>query len=806
MNASYTLFIPRVAACLLAVVVTAGVGAQTAPPATTVPATSPAPRPTDSRAADGTDADVEQPWMDPEAPPLLTTAAAVRALSPEQAAARRPARIEGVVTYLSVVPPLLFVHDETGGVCVSGRRPVELRTQLRVGSSVRIEGETDAGGEVAIVAARGRDPLKIEVLGEGVPPEPRSAEVGQLSTAALHADLVEVEGVVRWARVESLGSGGREALVLGLSQGNNRAEAAVLGRLAGAEPPEHLVGAIVRVRGVFCAATPDRQESASMRLLMRSMRDVRVRRPAVAQEYLPPVMIDSLRDYGPERGTRARVRGVVTLAVAGKGMFVQDAAGGAWVESAPTGADAPLPAPRPGDALDVVGFPGQRGWAPTLEDAVWATDGRGALPSAPLVAAERALGGGLDGQVIRVEAIVLTVSRLAEGMTLALRSGDRVFLARFVGPAAGGDAAELGRPTPGADPARPPVLEGSWVRVTGVCVNGRAADALEPGAAVGAAAPLAGGSSQPVSFHLLLGSPDAVEVIKAPPWWTLRRVLAVSGVLAAAAVAALAWVAALRRRVARQTGLIREHVARETLYEERVRIARDLHDSLEQDLLGITLQLNATEKLLGRPEQARQSLQLAAAMVRRSKAETHRAVWDLRDLRRGADGRHGLVEALREAVAGLRPARAGSGNGAGTRDGAGDNGETAEGHDAPAPAGPSIDVRVTGQPSPLPPQAENHLLRVAMEAVTNAVKHAGASRIGVELEFEEHAVRLAVNDDGRGFDTQRLPPPSSGHFGVFGMRERAEKLDAEFHIHSRPGGGTEVRLEVPLNGKVVGKD
>ena len=255
--------------------------------------------------------------------------------------------------------------------------------------------------------------------------------------------------------------------------------------------------------------------------------------------------------------------------------------------------------------------------------------------------------------------------------------------------------------------------------------------------------------------------------------------LVVCALLATVALVAVSWVVALRRRVARQTHLIREHLAKRTLYEERVRIARDLHDSLEQDLLGITMQLNATEKLLAQPDRARQSLQLAAAMVRRSQAETHRAVWDLREGRSA----EGLVPAVREAVLGLAPAR---GDG-------GDNGDAA--------AGPRVAVEVVGKPGELPPQVENHVLRVAVEAVTNALKHAGASRVEVELMFAEGRVGLRVVDDGRGFDAERLPPPSSGHFGLFGMRERAEKLNAALAIRSRPGGGTEIRLDVPtVNG------
>jgi signal transduction histidine kinase len=95
---------------------------------------------------------------------------------------------------------------------------------------------------------------------------------------------------------------------------------------------------------------------------------------------------------------------------------------------------------------------------------------------------------------------------------------------------------------------------------------------------------------------------------------------------------------------------------------------------------------------------------------------------------------------------------------------------------------------------------ENHLLRVALEAVTNAMKHAHASRIDVTLSFTPDQVEVNVTDNGRGFDADRPPPPSSGHFGLFGMKERAEKLGGQLTITSRPpGGGTEVRLVVPTN-------
>jgi signal transduction histidine kinase len=424
-----------------------------------------------------------------------------------------------------------------------------------------------------------------------------------------------------------------------------------------------------------------------------------------------------------------------------------------WVDAAATVAAATL---RPGTRVEAVGFAARRAGVSLLEDASFQPLGPAPLPAAAAVTADQALSGAFHARLVRMDALVLEVSRLAEGSTLVLQAGERVFLARLTAAgAAGENQPDL------------PVAENSWVRVTGVCVNNRPPDA-------GDATDAGGGDAdvRPVSFHVMLPGPEAVAVVRAPSWWTLERVLVVIGVLVLAALAALAWVVALRRRVVEQTVQIRRHVHQETVNEERMRIARELHDSLEQDLLGITLQLNATEKLLDRPDRAKESLHLASAMVRRSQAETHRAVWDLRERQTG------LVPTLRSAVAGLT-------GGAGT--GGGANGE-----------GPAVEVRVDGEERELPPQTENHLLRVALEAVTNAFKHAAATRVTVDVTFEPNRVRLEVRDDGRGFDADRAPAPSSGHFGLFGMRERADKLRGELSIQSRPGAGTDIRLVVPV--------
>ena len=109
-----------------------------------------------------------------------------------------------------------------------------------------------------------------------------------------------------------------------------------------------------------------------------------------------------------------------------------------------------------------------------------------------------------------------------------------------------------------------------------------------------------------------------------------------------------------------------------------------------------------------------------------------------------------------------------------------------------------IEARVTGAPQPLPPKVESHLLRIGQEATTNAIKHARAKTIRLELGYDGGLVRLLIRDDGCGFDAERAAPSEAGHFGLLGMRERAEKIGGTLTILSAPGKGTTIQVTVPL--------
>jgi signal transduction histidine kinase len=108
-----------------------------------------------------------------------------------------------------------------------------------------------------------------------------------------------------------------------------------------------------------------------------------------------------------------------------------------------------------------------------------------------------------------------------------------------------------------------------------------------------------------------------------------------------------------------------------------------------------------------------------------------------------------------------------------------------------------IDVIVEGREHPLNAVAGNDLLQIGRQAITNVLQHAGASRIHVLLSYGEQELRLRVQDNGCGIKEDSLSLGRAGHYGIAGMKERAERLGGSISIRSRIGEGTEVNLTVP---------
>ncbi|HEY6121416.1 MAG TPA: two-component regulator propeller domain-containing protein [Pyrinomonadaceae bacterium] len=201
---------------------------------------------------------------------------------------------------------------------------------------------------------------------------------------------------------------------------------------------------------------------------------------------------------------------------------------------------------------------------------------------------------------------------------------------------------------------------------------------------------------------------------------------------------------------------------------ERNRIAREIHDNLAQEMLGISMQLEMVARTMpASAEVAKTHLDRVRMLVRHGIAEARRYVWDLRSQ---ALENKDLPAALAETARRL------------TSDGS-----------------VKVQVQVSGAFRALPQSVDGNLLRIAQEAINNAVRHAEAGRIFVNLDFDTRRVRLSVRDDGRGFDHQISTKDDSGHFGLVGMRERAKAMDGRLEIYGGSGEGTEVVVDVPIS-------
>jgi len=268
----------------------------------------------------------------------------------------------------------------------------------------------------------------------------------------------------------------------------------------------------------------------------------------------------------------------------------------------------------------------------------------------------------------------------------------------------------------------------------------------------------------------LLRGPEDLTVLREPPYWTMRRVGILVGGLLAVLLAGIFWVLVLNRRLEQQTRLIAEKVERERIGEERARIARELHDTLEQELAGIGMQLDlALSRMQTNPERAAQTLDLALQMLRRSQEEARRSILNLRS---GLLEQQNLADAIREMIAFLQK-----------------------------PGFPKIELVVEGVPRKLATRTEHNLLRICQEALNNVNKHAReATQVRLTLRFLEERVQLVIEDDGPGFEQREVrsvAPEEGGRksFGLLGMRERAGKIGGTLWVESEPGAGTKITID-----------
>jgi len=652
----------------------------------------------------------------------IASAKGVRQLSASDAERALPVELEGVVLVFNRMVDGWVVHDGATAIYLDGPRSTNSLPRIQPGDRVRVTGVTSPGDFAPMALAK-----SVEVIGRGELPAPRDCTFAELAAGALDGQWVRVSGIVRRASFERLT--GYSRLSFDLAMGAARLTIRV--PQVDALETENLIASKATVTGICFPVFNRRRQLLAVRLRAPGLDHVVFEPPADRTSYDSPSRpINSLMQFesAAAHGQRVKIEGVVTMQKRGEFLFVRDATQGLWIKSN----DQTILAP--GDRVEAMGFPAFGDYNPVLEDAVFRKVGVTTAPAPRKIRVESARNGDHDADLVELEGTVLDASFASGAWNLSLANGACVFNARLVGEA---------RPEP--------IVPGSRVQIAGICLV------------------QAGTDRAPQTFRLLLRSATDVVVLARPSWWTAQRLSMALSLVSLVLIAVMVWVGTLRYRVRAQTAEIQSKAEREAVLEERTRIAREFHDTIEQQLAAVTLQVQVARTQLGRStEAARRVLQVAESMLRHTQSEARHSVWDLRAraLETGA-----LPAALHAVAAYVR------------------NGHPVD-----------VQVDVVGVERALPGPVENHLLRIAQEATANAIRHGGARRVRIVLNFaDSSSVGLVVEDDGNGFDADSAITSQAGHFGLLGMRERAEKIGGELSVRSAPAAGARIEVRAPLS-------
>jgi signal transduction histidine kinase len=661
----------------------------------------------------------------------LTRAIDIRMLPYERSLEKLPVDLTGVIGFVES-GGTAFVQDGTAGTHLHFK---PARNDLRVGDRVRVKGTSTPG-----LYFPGVDVLELELLGHEAPPAPVPASYDDLATGRFHYQRVLVEGLGR-----TLTPLDEDRSLLRLAMGSRVIEVRV------DAPPESapkVIDARLRITALAAGGINDRRQLVFPYLRVTDWSDVVISQTAPEVETLPVTSAANLLHFGAadEPHHRVRIRGAVLAAFEDGRVFLRDATPPPPPRDAKV--DEPLLSPsiaihlsttptlQTGHFAEILGFPIMQGFSASLADAVVLSSEPQNEPEASPVTLSRFQNGSHDADLVRLTtpAVLNDFFRTPEGFELRFTSGGTSIRAFLLEKTA-------------------PNLEiGSACLLTGICLIESSTDK--------------GFRSQPERASLLLRSSRDLEVLSAAPFWTAKRLVVAIAVLGGVIFLTLVWITLQRRQITR----LEQTVAHQATREERQRIAREFHDTLEQELAGLSLRLDAATT---RPldEKARTLLETSRSLVSRIQSEARNLVSDLRDTEH--------VTTLPEALQ-LLASR--------------------------VPEGIKVILDLSPIPA-IPPHITHHLRMIAQEAITNALKHAAATQITLHLSSTpslQHsttptALTLRITDNGHGFDPTAQTHGQPGHFGCIGIRERARKISAEVKWESEHGQGTQITITLPLS-------
>ena len=268
-------------------------------------------------------------------------------------------------------------------------------------------------------------------------------------------------------------------------------------------------------------------------------------------------------------------------------------------------------------------------------------------------------------------------------------------------------------------------------------------------------------------FKIVVRKSNDIAILSYPPWWTSGRLIAVIGGLLAVLCGFFVWNRSLNRLAERRgKELTVETIARVTAdlkVGERTRLAIELHDSLSQNLTGVSLEIAAATSLAPKgADLTLQHLNIATKTLKSCRDELRNCIWDLRnDALEQADMNDAIKRTLNPHVNGV-----------------------------------NLAVRFNVPRERLSDNTAHALLRIIRELVQNAVRHSNAANIRIAGKLDDEQLLFSVSDDGCGFDPNNVQGVHQGHFGLQGIRERIDLLGGEMTISSTIGHGTKVSISL----------
>lgn len=502
--------------------------------------------------------------------------------------------------------------------------------------------------------------------------------------------------------------------------------------------------AVVRIRGtLFAIWKAETREVQFGSLLMRNA-TVCVDIPPPADPFDAP--IKSARDLllFDAQATAfhpVKVRAQVLYADA-QGLFAMDEGMGLRVLTAEA---ATL---RPGDLIEAVGYLEIGGPSPLLRQALVRRTGTALLPAPRILAGPELMRKGLDATRVRVEGRLIGLHWEQHSPVLELQSNGQLFVARV-------------KPGPNAQLS---LRLGSHLQLSGVYAQRGRNRRL---------------ASQVEAFELLLNSPADILVLSQPSWWTLERLAVVVGFLLVVLLLAAAWITQLRRQVEQRTAQLQREIREreraehhQALEAERSRIARDLHDDLGSSLTEIGVLASTGQRARTSEASYPPLFQAIAAKARGLIAALDVIVW-------AVDPEDNSLQSLADYLTGFAGEYL-SHSGIACR----------------------FKVPVTFPALTLDGRVRHDLLMAVKETLSNIVRHASASEVEFRMAVADHALDIAIADNGKGFagSSER-----DGH-GLKNLSARLQKLGGSCQVESHASTGTSVNIRLPLPVPETGRD